>query len=205
MRRRPIVGIVDYDAGNFASVRSTLIKIGYRTRLINTSKDFDGTDLLFLPGVGAFPHAMSALYKLDIVQGIKNWAYAGKPVIGICLGMQMLAEASHEHSYTLGLGLIPGEVTKLNEPEWHIGWNNLEAHNESQGFLNDSMGESFYFNHSYEFKAPDEYILALTRLERPIVAAVRRDNILGIQFHPEKSQEAGIKILTNSLKELLGA
>lgn len=205
MSARPIVGIVDYDAGNFASVRSTLLKIGYRTRLIKSPRDLDGIDLLFLPGVGAFSHSMAALHKLNLVQEIKSFSFKGKPIIGICLGMQMLAEASYEHGYTLGLGLIPGEVTKLNEPEWHIGWNNLESHKENQCFLKDSMGESFYFNHSYEFKAPDEYILAITRLERPIVAAVKRRNIVGIQFHPEKSQEAGIKLLTDSIKELLGA
>ncbi len=205
--RRSIIGIIDYGAGNCASVRSALSKLGYRTRLVNSQADFNGIDAIVLPGVGAFSTAMTALHDLQLVTLIRSWAYDGRPILGICLGMQMLAEASYEHTYTAGLELIPGKVVQLDNPKWHIGWNSLESHdNESNNhFLLDYIGSSFYFNHSFEFQAPSEYIVSITRMERPIVAIVRRDNICGIQFHPEKSQISGMKILKNTIKELLHA
>lgn len=198
-----IIGVVDYGAGNCTSVRSTLSKLGYRTRLLSRAEDFDQVQIIVLPGVGAFPAAMQKLHELNFVMLIKQWAQSGKPIIGICLGMQLLADASYEHIYTSGLGLIPGEVIQLSQPKWHIGWNSLEVNSKPFEFIKNSMGTDFYFNHSYEFKAPDEYILAITRVERPIVAMVKRDNILGMQFHPEKSQTSGKLIFQSALKELI--
>lgn len=201
---KPVIGIVDYGAGNCASVRSTLTSIGYRTRLVNHIDDFADIDLIVLPGVGAFSKAMNSLHKLGLVSVIKRWAIEGRPIIGICLGMQLLSEASYEHQYTRGLELIPGEVVQLSEPGWHIGWNYLEEKNGSN-FISDSIGSSFYFNHSFEFKSPQEYVVSIARLSREITAIVKRDNIIGIQFHPEKSQLAGRRILKKSLEALLNA
>ena len=201
---KPIIGIVDYGAGNCASVRSTLTSIGYRTRLVNTIEDFSDIDLIILPGVGAFSTAMTSLHSMGLVLAIKRWANEGKPIIGICLGMQLLSEASYEHQYTRGLELIPGEVVKLTEPNWHIGWNYLEEKNGCD-FISDSIGSSFYFNHSFEFQSPQEYVISIARLSKSITAIVKRDNIMGIQFHPEKSQLAGRRILQKSMEALLNA
>ena len=196
------IGIVDYGSGNCASVRMSLVKLGYRTRLVSKADDFKHINFLILPGVGAFSTAMASLHALDLVTLIRKWAFEGKPIIGICLGMQLLSEASYEHSLTRGLELIPGKVTQLDQPKWHIGWNSLESYGEKASFMKDAYGDSFYFNHSFEFKAPDQYVVSITRLQRPIVAIVRRDNIYGIQFHPEKSQLSGLNILKSVLKEL---
>ncbi len=199
------IGIIDYGAGNCASVRMSLIKLGYRTKLVSKEGDFKDINILILPGVGAFSKAMKSLHELNLVSLIRSWAFEGKPIIGICLGMQLLSEMSYEHELTPGLKLIPGTVTQLENPKWHIGWNSIESYGDNSKFLNDFIGEDYYFNHSYEFIVPDEYVISITRFKKPIAAIIRRDNIYGIQFHPEKSQVSGLNILRCILGELLHA
>ena len=200
-----LIGIVDYGAGNHNSVKGAIKALGYRSRLVKTEEDLSHLDLLILPGVGAFSTAMAEIRAMGLDILIRQWAYAGKPLLGICLGMQMLAEASYEHGLTRGLELIPGEVKPIENPGWHIGWNRLEVTPSAHDFLKASYGKDFYFNHSYEFHAPQQYVCATARLSRPIVAVVKRDNVCGMQFHPEKSQDAGKEVLQLAIEDLVHA
>lgn len=195
----PTVGIVDYGAGNLTSVWRALHGMGFRCRVSNERTSLADTDVLLLPGVGAFPAAMQALHQFDLVDFLQVQARAGKPVIGICLGMQLLADASSEIHMTAGLGLIPGEVEALEDSasSWHIGWNAMEVCKADTLFA-PSDGVSLYFNHSYVFRAPSEYTVGVSRLHLggdAFPVAVRRNNLVGLQFHPEKSQTAGKQLL----------
>lgn len=195
------VGVVDYGVGNLASVYRALHGLGYRCRVSREREVLSATDLLLLPGVGAFPAAMEALHACDLVEYLQQQAREERPMVGICLGMQLLADASDEYRLTAGLGLIPGQVSALADERWHIGWNTMEVlHGDP--LLQPSDGQALYFNHSYTFEPAREYQIGIARLERPFTAAVRRGKVVGLQFHPEKSQEAGRQLLRNVIEGL---
>lgn len=200
--KKNVIGILDYGAGNCASVKNTINKLGFRTRLVKNLEDFNDLSLLLIPGVGAFPSAMEAINKLKLAEPIHEFAKYGNPVIGVCLGMQLLADCSYELGFTQGLGLIPGEVQSLNGMDWHIGWNNFEVINNETGY-GSLNGSSYYFNHSYEFRAAKEYIVGIARNNNTVVAMVKKANICGVQFHPEKSQIDGLKLLTTLINSML--
>ncbi len=204
MTARRTIGIVDYGVGNHASVWRTLHRLGYRCRVSREPEVLDSTDLLLLPGVGAFPPAMEALHAHGLTGYLQDQARAGKPFVGICLGMQLMADASSEFGATAGLGLIPGTVTPLEQAAWHIGWNSIEAVG-ADSMLRICDGQSMYFNHSYVFDAPAEYRMGLARLVQPLTVAVRRANVVGLQFHPEKSQGAGRLALRSVIEGLTDA
>lgn len=195
------IGVIDYGVGNVASVCRSLGALGYRTRLSYDRDALDEVDLLLLPGVGAFPAAMEALRNRGLVDYLKKKACTGTPIVGICLGMQLLADASSEYNVTPGLGLIPGEVKPIQDNGWHIGWNTIEVLNQ-HALLQPSDGQSVYFNHSFAFSTAPEFQVAVARAPDPIVAAVRRHNVVGLQFHPEKSQLAGRALLRNVIEGL---
>jgi imidazole glycerol-phosphate synthase subunit HisH len=190
------VGIVDYGVGNLASVWHALHQLGFRSRISNDTAVLDATDLLLLPGVGAYPAAMDALDRLELAGYLKLQARKGRPILGICLGMQLLSDSSTEYRLTQGLGLIPGQVVPLPPPSWHIGWNTIEVLHDDP-LLKPSHGQSFYFNHSYVFETSPHYQSSVARLGRPLSIAVGRENVRGLQFHPEKSQDAGRRLLRN--------
>lgn len=190
------VGIVDYGMGNHASVIHGLRDLGFRVRVSAEPEVLDDTDVLVLPGVGAFPAAMQALHQRGLVSYLQQQAREQRPIIGICLGMQLLTSASHEFQYTAGLDLIPGEVVALTGAKWHIGWNTLECVS-ADSLLQPSDGQAFYFNHSFCYRGPSEYQVALSRHPEPFASVIRRGNVVGIQFHPEKSQDAGRVLLKN--------
>lgn len=198
------VGIVDYGMGNHVSVINSLRDLGFRVRVSAEPEVLDGADVLVLPGVGAFPAAMQALHQRGLVNYLQQQAREQRPIIGICLGMQLLASASHEFQYTAGLDLIPGEVVALTGAKWHIGWNTLECVN-ADSLLQPSDGQAFYFNHSFCYQGPSEYQVGLSRHPEPFASAIRRGNVVGIQFHPEKSQEAGRVLLKNLISGLTHA
>lgn len=200
MMRRTI-GIVDYGAGNLSSVWRALHRLDYRCRVSSDPEVLNDTDLLLLPGVGAFPAAMAKLHKHGMVDYLQDAARGGRPILGICLGMQLLADTSSEFQTTAGLGLIPGEVKPLGQARWHIGWNNIEVV-KNDPIVRASDGCSFYFNHAYIFDAPLEYRLCVSRLRDAFTIGVRRDNLVGLQFHPEKSQGAGRQLLRNVIEGL---
>ncbi len=185
---------MDYGVGNHASVRNTLYDLEYRCRVTDDPRVLESCDLLLLPGVGAFRPAMLALQARGLDRFLIAQAKQGRSLLGICLGMQLLAQASHEDGYTSGLGLIPGEVVALGSPHWHIGWNALELVKDDPLFSN-SDGQAFYFNHSYAFQTPHEYQICRTMSGESFASAVRHQRVVGVQFHPEKSQAAGHGLL----------
>jgi imidazole glycerol phosphate synthase glutamine amidotransferase subunit len=192
---RKTVAIVDYDVGNHTSVLRTFQALGHRCKLTNDREILAAADVLVLPGVGAFPAAMSALHRDGLASYLCELARQGKPFVGLCLGMQLLADASLEHGTTTGLGLIPGTVRPLPSMDWHIGWNSLETV-QHDPLMAPSDGESFYFNHSLVFDVPAANQAAICRArESSFTVAVRRGNVVGLQFHPEKSQAAGKQLL----------
>jgi imidazole glycerol phosphate synthase glutamine amidotransferase subunit len=161
-------------------------------------------DVLLLPGVGAFPAAMSSLHARKLTGFLKDAARAGTPIVGLCLGMQLLADASLEFGRTPGLGLIPGEVVPLPQETRHIGWNSIDVVG-GDDLLAVSDGEVVYFNHSYVFVTEREYCTCTTTLGHTFTAGVRRGNVVGLQFHPEKSQDAGRTLLRHIIEEVAHA
>lgn len=198
------VGVVDYGVGNHASVSHCLRALGYRVRVSADANVLDSTDALVLPGVGAFPAAMQALHQRSLVGYLQQQAREQHPIIGICLGMQLLASASRELQYTAGLDLIPGEVVPLTSARWHISWNTLECVG-TDSLFQVSNGHAFFFNHSFSYQGPSEYQVGLSRYPEPFVSVIRRGNVVGVQFHPEKSQEAGRVLLKNLISGLTHA
>lgn len=199
------VGVVDYGVGNHTSVLRTFHALGHRCRVTSDREVLRAAEVIVLPGVGAFPAAMMALHRHGLADFLVDLARQGKPIIGICLGMQLLADESLEHGITAGLGLIPGTVCPLPMMDWHIGWNSLEI-TQPDALLMQSDGEPFYFNHSYGFDAPNAYVTALSRVHNTsFTVAVRRGNVVGLQFHPEKSQAAGKELLSRLVEGLCRA
>lgn len=199
--KKVVIGILDYGVGNTSSVRSSLSALGYRHRLVDSTKDLNLVNGLIIPGVGAFPNAMKQLIHYDLVEPVKQFAKEGKGIVGICLGMQLLADISYEQGETRGLGLIPGEVKAICEPHWHIGWNALNV--VQLPLLTDLHGDNFYFNHAYEFCTQQEYIAGVSHIGRPLASVVYKDNIYGFQFHPEKSQLKGLQLMDNVMNGLV--
>ncbi|WP_319245057.1 imidazole glycerol phosphate synthase subunit HisH [uncultured Propionivibrio sp.] len=198
------VGIVNYGVGNLASVRHCLQELDFRCRVSDDTAVLSGCDLLLLPGVGAFPLAMKALQACGLDRYLVEQSAQGRPLLGICLGMQLLADASHEGGLTRGLGLIPGEVVSLGQGRWHIGWNSVEKLGASPLFDLDG-GDCFYFNHSYVYRGADEYQLCRTRFDGDFAAMIGTGKTVGIQFHPEKSQIAGHALLQKIVRRLCDA
>ena len=198
------VGVVDYGLGNHASVIHSLRDLDFRVRVSDVPDVLDMCDILLLPGVGAFPAAMQALHQRGLVNYLQRQAGVRRPIVGLCLGMQLLTCGSYEFQYTAGLDLIPGEVVPLTGAKWHIGWNTMECANTDQ-LLQRSDMQNFYFNHSFCYRGPNEYQIGLTRHPGPFAAVIRRGNSVGIQFHPEKSQAAGKVLLKNIIRGLTRA
>jgi imidazole glycerol-phosphate synthase subunit HisH len=201
---RVTVGIVDYGTGNHTSVRHALREIGVRCRISADREVLDLCDLLLLPGVGAFRPAVQALRERALDRYLLEQVERGRPLLGICLGMQLLAQASYEDGFERGLGLVPGEVLPLSNPRWHIGWNTIEQVLADPVFR-ESDGRAFYFNHSFAFQGPIEFQACRTVAGQPFASVVRRGKVVGVQFHPEKSQGAGRALLSRMVRGLCDA
>jgi glutamine amidotransferase len=199
------VGIVDYGVGNHASVKQCVHRLGMRCRVSDQPAVLDECDLLLLPGVGAFPLAMQALRQRSLAEYIVARAAEQKPILGICLGMQLLADASCEGGHNKGLGLVPGEIVPLGSLKWHIGWNTVEQTTTDHLFSHD-RDQSFYFNHAYVYQGPEEFQVCTTGVgDTMFASAVRRHKIVGLQFHPERSQQGGRELLKNVIEGLCSA
>ncbi|HHU65232.1 MULTISPECIES: imidazole glycerol phosphate synthase subunit HisH [Streptococcus] len=190
--------VIDYDAGNTANVLRALKKIGVQAELSSDPTKILAARGLILPGVGAYPAAMAELTKRGLVPVIKEAVAKGVPLLGICLGMQVLTEVGLEHQETKGLGFIPGVCREIkatkNMPVPHMGWNNLTVKHESP--LTDGLeGQSVYFVHSYFTDVPKEYIDVTANYGIDVPAMIHKDNVYGAQFHPEKSGDVGLGIL----------
>ena len=194
-----MVGIIDYGVGNLFSLQSSFKAIGEEAFVSGDAAELMKADRLVLPGVGAFEDAANKLRVSGLDGFVRQQAAAGKPLLGICLGMQMLFEKSYEYGEHEGLGLLKGQVVpmagKIN-PELkipHMGWNALEV---KQGrLLADVDGQYVYFVHSFFAEGCAESLSAVTEYDIPITAAVEQGNIFGCQFHPEKSGNIGLSIL----------
>jgi len=208
-----VIGIVDYNMGNLASVINAFKKVGADARLESDPSKLSQYDKLILPGVGAYRDAMEHLKSNGMDEAVIAFAKSGKPLLGICLGMQLLFESSEEFGSTKGLGLIPGKVVAFDENKFdhpqkvpHMGWNEtFQIRNEELGMRNylfDGLPDDFYlyFVHSYHAVCDDKYAIGKTHYGYAFVSAVQNTNIYGIQPHPEKSHENGLKIIENFAK-----
>ena len=195
------IGIVDTGVGNISSLYSTLRVLGYKVKVSVDRDVLDSVDILLLPGVGAFPVVMKGFNLNGISKYLRSAAKKNRPIIGICLGMQLLTESSEEASFCKGLGLIPGKVVPINDSKWHIGWNELRSCGISN-FLKHEMESPVYFNHAFMYQGPREYKISDVNFVHSIPAIIRHNNLVGFQFHPEKSQDVGRYILQHTVEEL---
>ena len=191
-----MIAVIDYGAGNLFSIHNALKYLDLPHMITRDKAELEKADELILPGVGAFPDAMKLLSRTGLSDAIREQAQR-KPLLGICLGMQMLFEESDEFEQTSGLGLIPGKVsriqTSLKIP--HMGWNHLRKNGDSPLLSSVSDGSSVYFVHSYMAYTSPENVTAYCEYGTDIPALVERGNIFGAQFHPEKSGKTGLAIL----------
>lgn len=194
-----MIAVIDYGAGNLKSVTKALDHLGYANTIVSRPEELELADGMILPGVGAFPMCMAALRKSGMNQAILQQA-GKKPLLGICLGMQMLLDSSTEMGGDRGLGLIPGTVEKI-ETELklpHIGWNSLNIVHENPLTAGLSDGDYVYFVHGFCAKVKEPADLAMTTdYGTTVTAMIARGNVFGCQFHPEKSGPVGMTILRN--------
>ena len=196
-----MIGIIDYGVGNLFSLRSSFAAIGCEAIVSRDPAALSACERIVLPGVGAFGDAARLLRESGMADLVLSEAAAGKPILGICLGMQLLLEESHEYGIHKGLGLIPGAVRPIFEtiPAGlkipHIGWNALHFERKHPVFRYVDEGAYVYFVHSYHGTACGESTVAVTDYGAPLCAAVCKDNVVGCQFHPEKSGAVGLSIL----------
>lgn len=197
--RQPDVLIIDYGVGNHRSVCNALERLGYAYAVSSDKTAIKSAPAYILPGVGAFKEAMHNLERCDIIETLREEVIQnGKPLLGICLGMQVLAEDSLEGGHTTGLGFIPGHVVPIPAQGVrvpHVGWNDCTVQKINPLFARVTAGARFYFDHSYYFATDKKYITAVTVYGKEITAAVQHNNIFGVQFHPEKSQTSGLRLL----------
>jgi imidazole glycerol-phosphate synthase subunit HisH len=198
------IGLIDYGAGNFTSVMNAFERLDIDTIRISAPDQLDEVDRLVLPGVGAFKIAMDHLESRGLIEALHTQVLdLGKPFLGICVGMQILADVGLEFEISPGLGfvsgvceIIPAAGGELRVP--HMGWNEVSFPRQSPLFDGIEDHETFYFVHSYHLNPANNVdILATSEYGGNVVAAVGKDNIFGVQFHPEKSQNSGLKVLKN--------
>jgi imidazole glycerol phosphate synthase subunit hisH (EC 2.4.2.-) len=198
-----MIAVIDYGMGNLRSVQKALESAGAKAMITQSALEIKQADKVVLPGVGAMQQAIERLTALNLVAAIKEAVTQKKPFLGICLGLQLLFSESEEGGKVKGLEIIPGNVKKLKSPKVpHIGWNQIKlAKNNCPLFKEIVEGSFFYFCHSY-YVAPQETSVIATKTEygTDFTSAVWKENIFGVQFHPEKSQAIGLKVLENFVK-----
>jgi glutamine amidotransferase len=196
-----MIAVVDYGVGNLFSLASSLKKIGAQCVVTGEEKIIESADGIILPGVGAFADAMQKLTDTGLVPVLQRQAAGGKPLLGICLGMQLLFDESFEYGKHKGLGFVKGSVSPiaddLTQPLKipHMGWNSLDFKKQSPLFKYINDGEYVYFVHSYYAKNCGDSVIATANYGIDMTVAVQNKNVFGTQFHPEKSGDAGLKIL----------
>ena len=193
------IAVIDYDVGNLMSVNNGMKYLGFSTLVTSDPADLEMADAIILPGVGAFPDAANKLNQRGMMEAIRAQS-TKKPVLGICLGMQLLFEKGFEVREAQGLGVIPGTVEKIqtNYKLPHIGWNELKFHTPSPLFEGVEEGSYVYFVHTFCGHAKDpKHVIATTDYGVTVTAAVQNGNVFGTQFHPEKSGDIGLQMLRN--------
>lgn len=201
-----MIVIVDYGVGNIRNVERAFTKLNMEVVVTRDIERIDQAQAIILPGVGAFRDAISNLKKYDLVECLKRNAAKGTWIVGICLGMQLLYDKSYEDGEYEGLGLLRGEIVKFDDSELkvpHMGWNQLVKRREDEIGKGLSENDYVYFVHSYYLKNEDaDSVIFTSSYGVDVPAIIRKKNIIGMQFHPEKSGDVGVKILSN-LKELI--
>lgn len=196
-----MIGILDYGMGNISSVNNALNYLGYEAGVITNAKGIERCSHLIVPGVGSYAKAMENIVNLELNIAIMTHVDKGKPLLGICLGMQILSQIGEEGGSATGLGLVSGKVKLLNVrdlPIPHVGWNSLRFNFEHPVCGNLKKNVDFYFVHSYFFNACEKKnVLATTNYGIQFPAIIVRENVVGMQFHPEKSQENGLLLIEN--------
>ncbi len=202
-----MIAVVDYNMGNLGSVLNAFAKVGAKAELVSDPERLKAYDRVQLPGVGAFPDAMRSLDDSGMAEAIRDFAQSGKPLMGTCLGMQLLFDESEEFGTHKGLGLIPGRVIRFDERKFdrphkipHMGWNELFVQKDSPIFAGLLREFYLYFVHSYHAVCDDAYAIGKTHYGYDFVSAVQRENVYGFQPHPEKSHNHGLKIVENFTK-----
>ena len=204
-KRLFLIAIVDYNMGNLASVQNAFEKVGAKAIIEKDPDALKHYDKLLLPGVGAFGDAMKHLKQTGLDESIVNFANTGKPLLGICLGMQLLFESSEEFGTHKGLGLVQGEVVAFDKSRFgnaslkipQMGWNRLMQRGNSSIFKGLESSFYLYFVHSFHAVTTKPYTIGTTQYGYPFVSAVQKENIFGLQPHPEKSHTNGLKIIEN--------
>ncbi len=197
-----MITIVDYGMGNLRSVQKAFLKLGVQAEISASPAEIARAEKLVLPGVGAFRDAIAELKNKDMVGPVTDHIAAGRPFLGICLGLQLLFDVSYEDGQWQGLGIVPGEVRRLKDlPELkipHMGWNSLDMAARPAIFHDIPDGSHFYFVHSYHVVPTDESVIAArTTHGQSFFSVIAQDNLFATQFHPEKSQRMGLKLLGN--------
>ena len=196
-----MIAIIDYDAGNLKSVEKALLFLGEEAKITSDAEEILGADKIILPGVGAFGDAMEKLNTRGLSEVIREAVRRKIPLLGICLGLQLLFEASEESPGVDGLSVLKGKIIRIPDKEGykvpHIGWNSLKINPESKLFAGIPEDAYVYFVHSYYLKAEEPIVAAQTDYVVDIHAAVEKEHVFACQFHPEKSGEIGLKLLKN--------
>jgi imidazole glycerol phosphate synthase glutamine amidotransferase subunit len=195
---RPVVAVVDYGAGNLVSIEQALTGVGAEVRFVRHPEDLVGADALVVPGVGAAAPAMRRIAAARLVDPILGWIRDGKPFLGICLGLQLLFDGSDEDGAAT-LGVLRGRTVQLEDAPTlpHIGWNQVVRRREHPLFDGIADGADFYFVHSYGGRGDEASVVAETSHGARFASAVARDNVMGVQFHPERSGSDGLRLLAN--------
>ncbi len=200
--RRPRFAVVDYGAGNLVSIEQALVSVGAAVDRATGPDDLRDADALVVPGVGAAAPAMERLERAGLIEPIRHWIADDRPFLGICLGLQLLFEGSDEDGAAT-LGVLRGRTRRLEDAPSlpHIGWNQVERRHDHPAFAGITDAADFYFVHSYAGsaadRAGDDVVLATTTHGRPFVSAVAKGRLLGVQFHPERSGDDGLRLLAN--------
>lgn len=197
-----MIAIIDYGMGNLRSVQKAFERAGHKATITNDPSVLEVAKKLVLPGVGAFRDAIAALHERELVEPIRAAIGEDKPFLGICLGLQLLFDRSFEDGEYEGLGVIPGDVVRFEVPAAfkvpHMGWNQLHFRRSPPIFAGVEEGAHFYFVHSYYVVPRDESVIATeTDYSASFCSSIWRDNLFATQFHPEKSQADGLRVLKN--------
>jgi imidazole glycerol-phosphate synthase subunit HisH len=203
---RPPVAVLDYGVGNLHSAAKALDRAGAAVRVVPTVAEAAGADGLVVPGVGAYGACLSGLGSAGGPAAVAGWLESGRPLLGICVGMQLLFEASEEGPVSDGVGVVPGKIRRLPAGAGvkipHIGWDEVTVRPGSRLFAGLGDGTRFYFVHSYAPEPDGEAVAAVCDYGGRFAAAVEHGNLFGTQFHPEKSGAAGLRLLANFVAEV---